>query len=429
MEMQRRREKGKIHYGWLIMVACGLIQLGALGIFSNCGGVFIQPVCDELGFKRADFQMYMSIVTLTMALMMPLAQKILYKANLRLLVSCAILMECIAFGMMSQYHSLGGWYFSGLLLGLGHSFLTYLLLPYVLNNWFKVRYGLALGLACCCSTLGGAIFAPVTGWVIAAFGWRKAYLILAVCAFLIAFPGSITVLRRSPEEMGMVPYGEGEVEHKHAQEDDLNIPPDRGFTLGEAFRSPLFWCCGIFVIGLALTCDFLNYISSMAYTLGFPVETGAMIQSLVLWAAVAGDPISGSLRDRFGAGVSIGTLMSLGIVGLLIIRLSHGMIALVCIGAVLFGLGFSLLNMAPPLLVKQVAGEKEYSRIYSYIASLLTLASASAAYIYGKIYDLHQSYDWALVFAIISLSISVVLSLYLQVKTKNMWTGPADGGS
>ena len=160
MEAKRATRGKKLHYGWLVMAACGLIQLGDIGIFSNCGGVFIQPVCDELGFARADFQLYMSIITLTMALTMPLAQRILTRVNLRTLVSACVALECLAFGMMSQYDSVYGWYISGLVLGLGHAYLTYLLLPYLLNNWFKVRYGLALGLACCCSTLGGAIFCP-----------------------------------------------------------------------------------------------------------------------------------------------------------------------------------------------------------------------------------------------------------------------------
>lgn len=421
MAQQSFKRKEKIHYGWLVMIACGLIQFGDLGIFSNCGGIFIQPVCDELGFARADFQLYMSIVTLTMAVTMPLAQKVLAWARLRLLVPGIIIVECIAFGLMSQYHSVVGWYVSGFLLGLGHAYLTYLLVPFILNNWFKVRYGLAMGLACCCSTLGGALFSPITGRLIAAFGWRQTYLVLAICAFIITFPGAAIILRRTPEEMGLKPYGEG-MECKEEEKASV-IPSDRGFTFKEAVRSPLFWLCGVFVIGLALACDFLNYISALAHTLGIPVQVGSMILSLVLWAAVIGDPISGTLTDKFGAGVAVGSLMITGIVGLLIIRLSGGIVALVCIGAFLFGLGFSLLNMAPPLLVKQVVGEKEYSKIYSYIASLLTFASASAAFIYGKIYDINESYDWALVFAIVSLSVAAVLSLYLQKKTKGLWIG------
>ena len=320
---------------------------------------------------------------------------------------------------MSAYQSLIGWYISGFLLGLGHAYLTYLLVPYILNNWFKVRYGLAMGLACCCSTLGGALFSPITGTLIANFGWRRAYLVLAICAFIITFPGAALILRRTPEEMGLKPYGEGM--ELNEEEKASVISPDKGFTFREAVRSPLFWCCGIFVIGLALACDFLNYISALAYTLGFPVEMGSVILSLVLWAAVVGDPISGFLTDKFGAGVAVGSLMITGIAGLVLLRLSNGMAALVYVGAFLFGLGFSLLNMAPPLLVKQVVGEKEYSRIYSYIASLLTFASASAAFIYGKIYDIHQSYDWALIFAIVSLSVAAVLSLYLQRRTRGIW--------
>ena len=160
------------------------------------------------------------------------------------------------------------------------------------------------------------------------------------------------------------------------------------------------------------------------------LEKGTELPALLpIWDKM--DPRDRDEMERAAAErrVPAGTMVHSGeehCLGLLIIRLSGGVAVLVCIGAFLFGLGFSLLNMAPPLLVKQVVGEKEYGRIYSYIASLLTLASASAAFIYGKIYDLHQSYDWALVFAIVSLTVSVLISLYIQRRTKGLWTGAAE---
>ena len=40
-----------VHYAWWVMIGCFFLQAGALGAIMNSGGIFIVPVCDELGIR------------------------------------------------------------------------------------------------------------------------------------------------------------------------------------------------------------------------------------------------------------------------------------------------------------------------------------------------------------------------------------------
>lgn len=409
----------KIHYAWFILLSLALIQFGDMGIFANSAGVFVQPVCDDLGFSRGGFSFYFSIVCIVMTLMMPIAERVMNTYNLRFVIPAVIILECIAFGTMSLHNSLIGWYISGALLGIGNAFLTYQLIPFVLNNWFKVKYGTALGIASCCSTLGGAIFAPIAGQIIAAYGWRTAYIALATIAFVITFPGAILVLRARPSEIGLQPYGADQV----AEETGVNNNDGeaKGFTFAQAVRTPYFYLCILFTIALTFACNFINQFTAFAYTLGFPVAKGAMITSMVLISGVVGDLITGVLNDRFGPGVSISFSLIWAMVG--IILLVNGRIAesLVVIGAFCFGLGFALLNTAPPLLTMTVLGRKELSRIYSYIASSLTLSSAVAQSFYGFVYDLAGSYYWGLIVGLCCFAVALVTCVIGVAASIKLW--------
>ena len=414
-------KRSKIHYGWLVMISCGLIEFGDIGIFANCAGVFTQPVCDELGFLRADFNLYFSIVTLVMALTMPIAQKVMNRYNIRIIISSVILLECLAFGLMSQYSSITGWYVSAVMLGLGQAYLTYLLVPFVLNNWFKVKYGVALGIASACSTLGGAIFSPITGQLITHFGWRTSYLILALCALVITLPCTIIILRARPDDIGMEPYGAEELRKARENSPAAKEEELKGFTAKESVHTPYLYLCIIFTIGLTFAANFINQITPFAYTLGFPVAQGSMISSMVLVGGVLGNLTCGGLTDRYSIKVGISSGLLGGIIGMLLLLFSNAVVGLVFIGAFCFGLTLALLNLAPPLLTRVVMGKKDFSNIYSYIGMTITLTSAVAAWSYGKIYDVTGAYNLGLVLALGCLAVALVSTFIADRTGKKLW--------
>jgi len=402
-------DKNRLHYAWVIVLVLSLIQFGDMGIFANSAGVFVQPVTDELGFSRGGFSLYFSIVCVVMTLTMPLAHKIMSSVNVRIVIPCVIIVECLAFGLMSQYHTLTGWYISAVMLGLGQAYLTYLFIPFMINNWFKTKYGTALGIASSCSTLGGALMVPLAGYIIANYGWRNAYIALALIAFVITFPVAVILLRAKPADKGLLPYGADQPETNAAE-------LSQGWSFKKAIRSPYFYLCLLFTICLTFACNFINQFTAFAYTLGFPVEKGAMITSLVMISGVVADLITGYLKDKFGTRVSLSAMLSLGIIGLILLLNGKAAIGFVLAGAVLWGFGFALLNTAANILTRTTFGPKEFSRIFSYIAIGLGLTSAVAQYVYGLIYDLTGGYFWGLIFGLIGFIIALIVIFILTAK-------------
>lgn len=55
--------------------------------------------------------------------------------------------------------------------------------------------------------VGGTIFSPVITWLLGAYGWRSTYRIMALIILVLALPAALFILRKRPEDMGLLPYG------------------------------------------------------------------------------------------------------------------------------------------------------------------------------------------------------------------------------
>ena len=125
-----------------------------------------------------------------------------------------------------------------------------------INQWFRRRLGLAMGIAGMGMALGGTAIAPLMGFLVLSTGWRPAAFISGVVILAVVIPLSL-LIRRDPESMGLRPDGdpipEGEIniaegfseKGQGSQRDQHGAAilhagePD--FTASEAMRTPTFW--------------------------------------------------------------------------------------------------------------------------------------------------------------------------------------------
>src|SRR5699024_2521530 len=112
------------------------------------------------------------------------------------------------FGLMS---SVWGWYILAIPLAVGGVFITVIAGPVLINQWFKKRNGLALGVLSAVGGAVGAIAQPVAASLISNFGWRTAYITVGLVAIIIVVPIVLLLIKRSPEAHGVLPYGAEEV--------------------------------------------------------------------------------------------------------------------------------------------------------------------------------------------------------------------------
>jgi MFS family permease len=82
---------------------------------------------------------------------------------------------------------------------------------------FDQHRGAALGLALTISSVSTFLLPPLIGWVIEEYGWRPAYLLLAVLPVLIGLPPALIAIRSAGERSGAAAHAHGPA---HAADDD-----------------------------------------------------------------------------------------------------------------------------------------------------------------------------------------------------------------
>ena len=204
----------KIHYAWKIMIACMCIKMGSAGALTVAMGNFVTPIVQDLGCEVSSLTMYVSIQAISMALMYTTASKILLSRKINLVMGIASIAEITGLALMSTYRSPYMFYFSGLITGIAQAFTGYVAIPTVINMWFRKRAGTVLGAVIAVGSAAGIVYNMLSAQLIVVFGWRVAYLILALIASVITLPAVFLIIR-TPKEIGEQPYG---IEESHCFE-------------------------------------------------------------------------------------------------------------------------------------------------------------------------------------------------------------------
>lgn len=397
----------KLHYAWWIAVACCAMYAGSVGIIVSCAGLFYKPVSKELGVGTAPLVFYTTLMYLVMTITLPFAGKILSKLNVRIILSIAAVTDALSFGLMGTYTSVYQFYLSGVLLGIANSFLIYSAVPLIINNWFKVKMGTVLGLSMTFMGIGGAIFAPITGYLIENFGWRHTYMVLGIFVAILTLPFTMFIIRKDPKEMNMTPYGAGLTEKS-----SRSLQAELGITLKEALKSISFYSVFIFtgLLGLQVTVSF--HIPNHLLSEGFSTTLAASVVTCVMIGQTSGKFILGWLNDKAGIKLTIIFGIGSGMAGILLILISGtlGNISLF-IGGFAFGIGYSTSTLLPPIIIKTVFGDKDYATIYSIVMAASTLCIALGTTIFGFVYDLTGSYYLVFLAVLFVQAFAILLSL------------------
>lgn len=398
-------ETKKSQYPWFVLVSCALMFFAAVGMLGNTNGLYLTPVAKEMGWTRTNASWYLTIFILTMAVMQPIASRVLQRFNIRIVLGLAMTLVCIATGAASQFQTVMAWNISGVFMGIGQAFIMYLAVPMLLGNWFNKKTGTVLGIALAIGTLGSALANPIAGQLITDYGWRNARLIMSIAAWVIAMPGILFVIRYKPSDMGLKPYGYEE-EKAGSVAKTVTL---KGVSIGKAMASISMWLVILLAGVVVLNASMNTQIPGYATSVGFATTVGAFAMTVLNFANMGGKVVLGWLNDKVGFMPTTIVALACGALGDIIVLNSKGNLTMFYVGLVLFGIAFAALTVVLPLVVKGIFGQKDFAKIYSNVTLVQSLFSASAAIIYAKIFDINKSFNLAWQINIAGLLIGCVL--------------------
>lgn len=378
----------KMHYAWLIMASCSALLVGINGIACGTIGLFMKPMSQSFNVGIGAVAIFITVQFLTMAVMNPIAGRILTKYNLRVVLSLAAFGAVATMGAMSQFTSIIQLYVAGLFFGVFTTFLMFLTVPILINNWFKKNVATVMGICMAFSGIGGAIFNPIGGIWITMFGWRTAYLLLAVCVAVIVLPFTLFVVRFRPVEKGLKAFGEEE--NTSVQTSSVELP---GISRATAVKTFPFFLLIIFSAMMGLYGGMQPNIIVYAGTLGLSPTVAATTASVIMIGLILGKIILGFLNDKTGPVKAVFIIAVLAVIAIsLLINAKSGGVMILLAGSFLFGFCLSLTSIQLPVLVRNVFGQKDYGSIFSIVMMGMSLCSALSSPLYGFIYDINKSY-------------------------------------
>lgn len=399
------QKKQGIHYAWLILITCCMMQGAGLGLVSNCAGVFYSPVCMDLGFEMGKFTLYRTLFTLSQALMMPFVAKSFRKYDVRILVSAAaVVMGSISI-MMGFFNELWQWYVFGILQGFASSFISMIPAPILIGNWFHKQTGTAVGISAAFSGLVGMLGSSGLGILIPALGWRASYIVIGIVVMVLILPFSLFVLRYKPEDKGLLPYGAKEMPVTAAKTEKTAAKE----SLADFFKQPIF-VISLVSYACCIISSYLNaFLTSCGLEVGMTMAMAATLTSLALCGNMTTKLFLGKFCDSFGViKVFIASIL-IAVAGHVLIFM--GMPAGMMAGSLLYGITMPLSTVLLPLFCRLFWQGDTYASAYSYVSMFGMLCAAPFNTWFGTFYDMTGSYD--LTIGVSAFCILIVLVLVM----------------
>jgi len=383
-------KKQKFFYGWVIVFVGFIITFIGLGSIGPVAGVLIVPICEELGFSRAEFTFHRTIFTLVGALLLPLYGKLFHRIGIKKVLIISTVSIAVLTFSYSFATNIWHFYLIAFLNGLFVSGPNLMTVGYLINNWFQDKRGLATGITFAGGGAGGAFFIPIVARIVEFYGWRMAYRFTGIVLIAVLLPIIILLLKDRPEDMGLEPYTDKNKTDKKKNE----IVSKNELCLNQAIKTPTFWM-------LLLAFFLLTILGGGAHTntvpylidIGFYAIFAATVLSTLSLMHTVGNLALGSIFDRFGVLIG-GIFLGLCCIVFPIMALNAGVPGFVWLFALFFGpasAGFVPITF----FVIAYFGRKDFAIIYSIFNMAGQVSLAVSGPSMALVYDLTGSYHWA----------------------------------
>ena len=413
----------KLFYGWFVVAGCIILNAMGTGIFSSIMGLFFPSIVAEFGYTQAQVAGIVSVAIIGGLLATGIFSKLYSKYSTKKLVLIFGVLQGASYALMSQANSLTMMYVIGVLMGIAGMGATALSAPMLITRWFDKNRGTAMGIAVAGSGLGPALMAPIVTSVISNNGHRVAFIVLGsiiAVSMIVAF----LLIKDTPEEMGLKPFGQNEGDIAKSKDDDKTVKTEEtySYNLKEAVKTKMFYGLTLFIIIICTVVQgLLVQIPSYLNEVGLDASKVGMIVGIYALIAGFGKMLIGWVYDNVGvfkANFIFFTLMILSFVALLMVPTNE---SFVYVYVVLAGMGLGLAPVAIPLLVSILFGSKYYAAIYPIFMLMMSVGAVIGGIVAGIIID-SSGYAALLMSAIVGALLALItiqITVKIADKTKN----------
>lgn len=401
----------------LIIITGIMITFGCSALVFSTWSAFQAVVPEQLGVDKATWAAYVTVLYLVEAFSAPFIGRLFAKYDIRIILSASALLVGCGFLLISLVKTLWIFYIAGAMMGLGEVGLLWLAVPTLCNSWFNQKSGTIIGLCMAFTGIGGAIWLQVFNALFASgMDVWTIYLIWGVVALVTSLPFTLLCIRKTPQEVGALPYG------KPMTASGKPV----GIDASKALKSPVFYTVFLFagIINLLtiVAQQFPSYTKSLTDVAFDALAVGVMMSTVMMAAQAICKLALGVAADK-NAKVAFVAAFVTGVVGILLVWFGTGSEIILYAGSAIYGFFFAACVVLCPIIVRQIFGTREYSDIYSRISMFVNIMGGVGPMFWAFL----GGFGYPLLFtvAIVLLVVVLLLGLFSFARAKSVqdqWT-------
>tara|TARA_Y100000590_G_scaffold211032_1_gene239095 strand:- start:997 stop:2178 length:1182 start_codon:yes stop_codon:yes gene_type:complete len=350
-------------------------------------GLFIKPMGDELQIGRSFFGWAQTARQVVGGLTSPWMGIWVDKYGSRIILPLATLITGMGLILL-------GFNSSGILMIIIFGFIGItslggpgaLITTVPISKWFVSKRGKALAITSLGVPIGAMIFVPLTQYLIDFSGWRNTWIIFGLLAIIIIIPPSLVLLRRQPEDIGLLPDGEQSSEKNY-------IDSEVSWEFSEAIKTSVFWRITICLTVISMATGTIAIHRIPAF-----MDRGLDPQ-LIAWSTAFDAVCAGISTFTVGNLVRRVGIRILGTISFLFLAFASWITIYafsffeIFISMAIFGLGIGGLMFIHSFIWADYFGRKNLGQIRGKVTPFILIIGGVGAPVAGYVRDFTGSYE------------------------------------
>jgi len=401
----------RIFFGWWIVGAAFLVALYVGGVVFYGFTAIFEPIANDMGWSYAQISLAASLRGLELGLAAPLTGILTDRLGPRRLIFGGAVITSLGLFLLSRTTSLATFYGAFALIAIGMSATTVTVLMTAVANWFRLKVGIASGIAMSGFGFSGLVV-PLIVKLIEVFDWRMTMVILAAGMLVIVLPLSL-VFRHRPEQYGYFPDGHKEV----PVTPDINATSPRttefSIRASQALRSITFWrIAATFMVHAMVVSTVITHVMPYLSSIGISRSRAGLVAMALPIMSVGGRLGSGWLGDKFDRRRIVATAFAMVTAGLLFFGYAPAAGFWMLVPSIfLFGVGYGGSTAVRPSIVSEYFGRANFGTVFGLIVGINAIGAIIGPPLAGWVYDTWGSYQGVWL-AYAGLAVAAVLLIF-----------------
>jgi MFS family permease len=416
MSMPQAVRKPRLFYGWYIVAVVFFTTSLSNGIMNIPLGAILKPMTEDTGWTRTQVTLAGTIGVLAGSMLVPISGRLTDRYGPRVLMTIgSVALGSIFLGLA---HTQYLWQFYALYIAgriTSSNSLQGVPAQTAVVNWFVRMRGRAVGITTSSIYIGGAVQAIVIRYLTLLFGWRSVWLAFGLSTWVILILPCALLLRRRPEDIGLLPDGDapdGGIEAQQETTQKLRqIPVEERWTVKAAVGTRAFW-----FLSIAFALQQIALASTLVHQVAYFTDKGisydVAITGLGLFALLGalGQFIWGFIAERIDVRYCIVTNFLLGLLGLTLLLNATDMTS-VLLFTVTFGFAIPSQLALSSIIFANYFGRRSIGTIRGAIMPFQSVGVAAGPFVTALVFDAFHSYSPAFIAFILFFVIGIVLVL------------------